>query len=210
MPRPRFERALPAKQDAILDAAAREFAEHGYESASVNRILLAAGFSKGLFYYYFDDKADLAVAVVERESVRYLKNLEVLKEPKSVRQFWAQVEKMVELHERLSDQAPKTTDALMRLGTAMARDPSLLQRMTSGSLARAMTRLSDYWKAGQEIGAVRKDLPLPLMLQLVSDVKVSLMRAMLPADRAPSREELKRFTEVHMETTRRIVSPSPT
>ena len=67
MPRPRFTRAAPALQESLLDAAAREFAEHGYDGASLNAILLAAGLSKGAFYYYFDDKTDLAAAVLERE-----------------------------------------------------------------------------------------------------------------------------------------------
>src|SRR5262249_1214418 len=38
MPRPRFERIAPEKRDAVLDAAAKEFAEHGYDDASMNRI----------------------------------------------------------------------------------------------------------------------------------------------------------------------------
>src|SRR5689334_5750559 len=70
MARPRFERAAPEKREALLDAAATEFAAHGYETASLNRILLSAGLSKGSFYYYFEDKADLAAAVLARETAR--------------------------------------------------------------------------------------------------------------------------------------------
>ena len=52
MPRPRFQRADPALQQAILDAAVRELGEHGYEGASLNRILLAAGLSKSDYKTY--------------------------------------------------------------------------------------------------------------------------------------------------------------
>src|SRR6516165_8337004 len=97
MPRPRFQRAPVEKREAVLDSAAKEFAAHGYEDASVNRILLAAGFSKGAFYYYFDDKADLAAAVLEREATRYLDILSSLRMPKTPREFWAELAKQVEL-----------------------------------------------------------------------------------------------------------------
>ena len=59
MPRPRFARLTAAKRERIMEAAAKEFAAHGYEGATLNRILVEAGISKGAAYYYFDDKADL-------------------------------------------------------------------------------------------------------------------------------------------------------
>src|SRR5215831_2823931 len=104
MPRPRFQRAPAKKQEAILDAATREFATHGYEGASVNRILLAAGFSKGAFYYYFDDKADLAAAVIEREASRYFESESEARAPATPAAFWAEVQRMLDLgKERMTD-----------------------------------------------------------------------------------------------------------
>lgn len=47
------------KQQKILDAALQEFAEHGYERASTNRIVKAAGIGKGMLFYYFKSKRDL-------------------------------------------------------------------------------------------------------------------------------------------------------
>ena len=66
MARARFQKLSPEKQEAILAAAADEFAERGYGAASLNRIIERAGSSKGSLYYYFDDKADLLRTVVER------------------------------------------------------------------------------------------------------------------------------------------------
>src|SRR5829696_7359310 len=88
MVRQRFQRAPPEKRDALLDAAAKEFAAHGYETASLNRILLAAGLSKGSFYYYFDDKADLAAAVLARESARWIEIVGSLPLPSTADEFW--------------------------------------------------------------------------------------------------------------------------
>ena len=59
MARTRFENLARDKQEAILEAAAEEFAEKGFEAASINRIIRASGMSKGSVYYYVEDKADL-------------------------------------------------------------------------------------------------------------------------------------------------------
>ena len=65
MPRPRFQKLPADKRQRILEAAALEFASRGFEHASLNRIITAAGISKGAAYYYFDDKADLFATVVQ-------------------------------------------------------------------------------------------------------------------------------------------------
>lgn len=50
MPRPRFHKLPPAQQQAILLVAFDEFATHGFTGASLNRIIEAAGVSKGSMY----------------------------------------------------------------------------------------------------------------------------------------------------------------
>ncbi|MBO9129400.1 TetR/AcrR family transcriptional regulator [Bacillus sp. 165] len=47
------------KQDIILNAATKEFAQKGYRSASTNEIVKEAGISKGLLFHYFNSKKDL-------------------------------------------------------------------------------------------------------------------------------------------------------
>jgi len=54
------------KQKSILDAAAIEFAEHGYQKASTNRIVEAAGIGKGMLFYYFGSKLELYHALLDR------------------------------------------------------------------------------------------------------------------------------------------------
>ena len=52
----------------LLDAAAEEFAHHGFTGANVNRIAKAAGFSIGTFYNYFPTKRELMVDFIEDAS----------------------------------------------------------------------------------------------------------------------------------------------
>ena len=64
----RFEKLPAEKRVRILEAAGREFAAHGYEGASIQRISEQAGISKGAVYYHFEDKVDLYVTVVRHYS----------------------------------------------------------------------------------------------------------------------------------------------
>jgi AcrR family transcriptional regulator len=72
MVRPRFAKLPPAQQQAILRAALDEFAAHGFHDASLNRIIEAAGISKGSMYYYFDGKQDLFTHVTRVEFAHLL------------------------------------------------------------------------------------------------------------------------------------------
>ena len=57
-------RHLPAdKQERVLDAALAEFAEQGYQAASLNRVVAQAGIAKGSLYQYFPNKEAILAAV---------------------------------------------------------------------------------------------------------------------------------------------------
>lgn len=50
---------MPAPRAAILDAAAKLFAAHGFEGASLNDVAQAVGVSKAAVYHYFPTKKDI-------------------------------------------------------------------------------------------------------------------------------------------------------
>ncbi|MBI0578211.1 TetR/AcrR family transcriptional regulator [Neobacillus cucumis] len=47
------------KQDRIINAAIKEFAQKGYDNASTNEIVKDAGISKGLLFHYFGNKKQM-------------------------------------------------------------------------------------------------------------------------------------------------------
>lgn len=55
-----------AKQDAIVAAARTAFLTAGYEGASMAQVARAAGVAPNTLYWYFDDKDDLLIAVLEQ------------------------------------------------------------------------------------------------------------------------------------------------
>jgi AcrR family transcriptional regulator len=62
----RQERAERTR-NAILDAAAAVFDEHGFNGASLSDILAKAGVTKGALYFHFSSKEDLAHALVTEQ-----------------------------------------------------------------------------------------------------------------------------------------------
>ncbi len=65
MPASQFLQLAPDKQQQIIQASVAEFAEHGYDLASTNRIVQRAGISKGVLFKYFRDKEALFLYVCE-------------------------------------------------------------------------------------------------------------------------------------------------
>ena len=50
----------------LIDAAARVFAERGFEAATIDEVAATAGFTKGAVYSNFASKTDLFIALIER------------------------------------------------------------------------------------------------------------------------------------------------
>ena len=53
------------KQERILQAAIKEFADKGFEKASTNEIVKEAGISKGILFHYFQNKKRLFLFVFD-------------------------------------------------------------------------------------------------------------------------------------------------
>ncbi len=165
MPRPRFEKLSEERREQMLEVAGQEFAQHGYDGASLNHILEAAGVSKGAAYYYFDDKADLFVTVV-RHYWRHLQehgdfDLEQL----DGRRFWPAVFDLYRHGITHLKQAPwmlGVAKSVWRLSRE-ARG----QKQLAEVFGDAQAWLSRFLVRGQEVGAIRDDLPLDLLVALV-------------------------------------------
>src|SRR4051794_4506798 len=118
MPKPKYETLEATKKNKLLEAAMKEFAAHGYELASINRILDAAEFSKGSFYYYFEDKLDLAATVFLVCAEPEIKLVQ-LAMPASAEEFWLElrrnaIERLMKLESRKLEYS-----ALIRLANAL-------------------------------------------------------------------------------------------
>ncbi len=208
MARPRFHKSDTAKQDAILQAAAKEFATVGYEAASINRILEAAGLSKGGFYYYFDDKADLAATVLAWAYKDLFGIYDRLQVPDDPALFWDVIGEFTRESLSLLDRSPYANELISRLGRAFVNDKELAQR-TMELVAKPVKTLTAIWTRGQEVGAVRRDLPVQVLIGILQATKEALIRPYLPEGHVLTHEELERLTTLQLDLFRRICDPAP-
>jgi AcrR family transcriptional regulator len=163
MPFSRFERLAPEKRELLLESAAKEFATHGFEQASFNRILEQAQMSKGAAYYYFEDKADLFGTVIQYVSEHlHLSNLDVDLAMLTAETFWPMVAELRREPLLRSFERPW----LFRVISAAAQvTPALLERQPLASLAQQIrTFLMRLIKRGQDLGLIRTDLPDDLIV----------------------------------------------
>lgn len=68
------------KRDELIQSGREIIIKKGFNAASLNDILNAAGVPKGSFYYYFSSKEDFGLAIVDDFSNRYLDRLKRLLE----------------------------------------------------------------------------------------------------------------------------------
>ena len=62
-------------RELVLDAAERVMAEHGYEAATVARVVEEAGIPLSSVYHYFGSKEGILLAVMERGADRFFTDL---------------------------------------------------------------------------------------------------------------------------------------
>lgn len=153
--------------EALLAAALAEFAEHGYEQASINRILAEAGMSKGQFYYHFKNKEGLYFALIglliERKRAH-------LKETMQPRDFQQDLFSIFAQQIRLGLDFARRHPEVSRFAERFAREQG------SPIYAKALKRfnfagdaaIGDLVERAYRAGELRNDLPLPFVKRLIA------------------------------------------
>ena len=62
-------------RSALLEAAARGLSRHGYGNVVLEQVASEAGYTRGALYHQFEDKEDLALAVIEWVNENWLREV---------------------------------------------------------------------------------------------------------------------------------------
>ena len=206
MPSPRFDRLVPAKRERLLDAAAHEFAVHGYAGASINRILEQAGMSKGAAYYYVADKADLFAVTLQYCAAR-LDLLPQALDPAglTVEMFWPTFARLRREPLLRAHDAPWLFGALKAAGRL---DP---EQVSEGPLAALSGELHAGVMAlvrqGQRLGLVRADVPEELIFQWLRALDSASDDWLLVHWAQMTPETLARLSDMTVQAMRQAVAP---
>jgi AcrR family transcriptional regulator len=207
MPRPRFARLDTARRNALLDVAAEEFAAHGFAGASLNRVIEAAAISKGVFYYYFDDKSDLLATVIERSWEVLLPDEPLDLEELEADTFWATVERL------FLEVAARTQQYPWLAGIAKLiyhPPPSAgVEDVVAAQLGRARGWLGNLLARGQELGVVRSDLPGGLLLAMTIAASEAADRWLVHHWQEVDPRSFEDVAHRLFATMQRIVTPGP-
>jgi AcrR family transcriptional regulator len=206
VPRPRFDNIDPKKKDQLLDAAVKEFARHGYELASVNRILQTAGLSKGSFYYYFDDKADLA-ATAFLSAAEPIAFLDELGEPSSAAAFWKELRRVSYQRLQLLESKRTQFECVARLSSALGSDPALAARVLP-RFEPGRRKMARFLEKGVALGALRNDLPVGTLMAMLEAIKKVAYQAEFADERVPTEVEMESFTDLIIDCARRLATPA--
>src|SRR5690606_2690417 len=192
----------PDRRRALLETAAAEFAEAGYERASLNRIIRGQGMSKSSFYHYFDSKEALFGAVVADIGGALVRAL-APPPPERLAEgdFWHQIETLAERLARLAREHPNFT-TLARL---------FYLRAAPASLDETRDRIDDWTdralEAGRAANAVDDELPLPLPRRLLRAALWALGEWSVSNMDEFTEAEARRLANAQMKAVRRLLAP---
>jgi AcrR family transcriptional regulator len=207
MPRPRFDKLDPEIRRRVLEAAAREFATRGFETASLNRVIEAAGISKGSFYYYFDDKADLFATVVRMAWEVCQPSVPLDPSDLDAGTFWPALRGWLEEFSA----ATREKAWLAGIARLIYHPPAdaHVERLVEEEFERVGRFLRRLIRRGQELAVVRTDLPADLLLRLVLAVGEAGDRWMVDHGEGLDPTEADRLMGRLFEILRELASPGP-
>ena len=150
-----------AKRQQILDGARRCFLAQGFDGASMNDIVAAAGVSKGTVYAYFPSKEKLFGAMVFEDKRRHAERTMVLgDETRPVKD----VLRDVALRLVTQFQTAESLAYLRMVIAAAGRFPEIGRSFYEGGPAFAIERLAGYLQIKMDDGSLkRRDSQLAAM-----------------------------------------------
>ena len=165
MARPRFSNLDEATRKRILETAAAEFAANGFDGTSLNRLIQGLGISKGSFYYYFDDKADLFITVVDH-AWSVLMPAEIVEMGElNFETYWPTLEVVMGAARRRVLENPWIV-GFTRLIYNPPENPGIRDAL-SERFEQAREWQADLIRQGRRFGTVRDDLPVELLQLLL-------------------------------------------
>lgn len=150
-----------ARRRQLVLAAAEEFATHGFDQASVNRILDVCGMSKSSLYHVVDSKADLLDLVVRDLSGAIAGHWSPAAPAEFADDFWRTAREVIDDLAGIAGTDPD----LGRLGRVFYLSAD--SAATGEVFASIRSWLDGVLAVGRESGAVVDDLPAELQAHVV-------------------------------------------
>ena len=186
MPLNRFLNLPHEDKERVLQIAKKQFSHHGYDAMSLNLLLKELNISKGQFYYWFEDKADLFFTVLKQGIDALQQRLNDHGMPKSKSKYWEHMR-----NSRLISEMLWKEKDFVEIGQIIYRqipqNHPLYERLQECG-APLREHFCDGIQLGQKLGFVRTDLSASALYDLtdgLSDVFYSKILNTYDKDSAP-------------------------
>jgi len=181
MPLARFEYLEESLKTRILDVSKQEFATHGYESASYNKIIQKIGISKGSMYYYFENKEDLFITcfIDEARSTGM-----TIFEPNEISKvidhdkFWKSIEDLSSKRWKDALQHPHLMSLIHQVASLGSEHPIVRKLNSACEGLIEYNDLIAILDHGVGIGAIRSDVPLDVLIRMSTEYEIWLIQEM--------------------------------
>jgi len=179
-----MRRKTEVRREAILDVAEMEFAERGYEGASVSAIAARLGGSKQTLYGYFSSKDELFVEVMSRSISRMVEvvNSDLIDDADTAEILYRFGERYLD-----SRQRPEFI-ALVRLAFGEAGRTDVGRMLAERRDANWMAGLVGYLEGKMRGGSLRVADPMVAASQLVALLGAEILEPVILRARPPSSE----------------------
>jgi AcrR family transcriptional regulator len=202
--RRRFEDLPSERRAEILRLAAAEFARTGFQGTSYNQLLERLQLGKSSAYYYFDDKRDLFLTVIEHCYAGFFEAIAALPRPRTADEFWRFVQECSLEGFELMLRDP-TIAGLMQ---CLEREQTLLGELASERVLNGQARFYESMiTEGQRLGAVRTDLPTAVLAEAARSLSLTFDRWFVREHNQPGFAGTATFAAQYSELVRRVCEP---
>jgi AcrR family transcriptional regulator len=159
-----------AREQRILNAAARLISHYGYDKTTVSDIANEAAISKGAVYLHFQSKGELFEALLLREIIRYSEKwLELIEaDPKGGTLAGVYKNALYATNSSPFMTAMLKQDTRM-LGSYIRKEGNLFQRMGGGNMR------TEFLEMMQAAGTIRQDIDPKIIAHIMNMLSVALV-----------------------------------
>ncbi|MCP4425599.1 MAG: TetR/AcrR family transcriptional regulator [Chloroflexi bacterium] len=163
---------LPDKKRALIEeTAVSEFAAHGYDNASINRIVAGAKIAKGSFYQYFADKKDLYKHLMARITEKKLDYISPVLQNPGDHDFFTLLQAAYRSGLDFARQNPQAA----RIGNQIFkhRDHPIHQELFKDGTDAGKAFYEQLIRLAISRGEIRPDINIPFVIRILNTLNVA-------------------------------------
>lgn len=169
-----FENLPDEKRTRVLSEATREFADHGYHQASVNRIVTRLGIAKGSLFKYFGNKQGLFEYLFSHAVSQFKEPLKEIRDTASGT-FFERMEKSLLAGVRFIDTHPHIYKIYLKM---LFQENFPLRETFLGEIRQASAKyLRRLVEDAKHAGEIRQDMDTELAVQHLTATMDSFLQS---------------------------------